>query len=82
MTTYSGGDLVDRAQTVLDRHAVSCADGLCLACRVPGRCIEHDAAARVFVRSARLRQRRPGSTRPGLIGAKRIGERGLLARAC
>ena len=81
MTTYSGGDLVDRAQTVLDRHAVSSADGLCLACRVPGRCTEHDAAARVFVRSARLPQR-PGSTRPELIGAKRIGKRGLLARAC
>jgi hypothetical protein len=44
MTTYLGGDQVDRAQAVLDRHAVSSADGLCLECGVPGPCVAHERA--------------------------------------
>lgn len=49
MTTYLSGDQVDRAQVALDRHAVSNADGLCLECGVPGRCLAHERAAKVFV---------------------------------
>jgi hypothetical protein len=76
-TTYPGGALVEHAQKVLDRHAVSSGDGLCVTCRVLGPCAEHVAAARVFVLSARLPQRRPGATRPELVPAKRTDFRWL-----
>ncbi len=78
-TTYHGGEQIDHAQAVLDRHAVSSADGLCIACKVLGPCAAHDAAAKVFTTSARLPYRLPGATRPELVGARRIGIRGLLA---
>lgn len=48
MTMYHGGDVVDRAQAVLDAHAVSSADGLCVACRVPGPCGRYEGAAAVL----------------------------------
>jgi len=38
MPTYPGGERIDTAQAVLDRHAVSSANGLCLASGVPGPC--------------------------------------------
>jgi hypothetical protein len=70
-TTYHGGEQLDQAQAVLDRHAVSSADGLCVTCKVLGPCPELEAAAKVFTLSARLPQRRPGATLPELLGAKR-----------
>ncbi len=76
-TTYLGGEQVDQAQAVLDRHAVSSADGLCVTCKVLGPCREHEAAAKVFTLSVRLPQRRPGATRPELLGAKRMDFRWL-----
>lgn len=79
MTMYHGGDVVDRAQAVLDAHAVSSADGLCVACRVPGPCGRYEGAAAVFAQSLRLPRRIPGVTRPELIGARRVGFRGLLS---
>jgi hypothetical protein len=72
VTTYHGGQQLDHAQAVLDRHAVSSANGLCVTCSVPGPCAEHEAAAEVFTRSAWLPRRRPGATRPQLLGAKRM----------
>ena len=69
-TTYHGGEQIEHAQAVLDRHAVSSSDGLCATCRVLGPCAEHETATRVFMLSARLPQRRPGATRPELTGAK------------
>jgi len=78
---YPGGELIDHAQAVLERHAVSSASGLCLWCAVPGPCVEHERAVEVFARSLRLPRRAPGATRPELVGARRVGERGLLARA-
>jgi hypothetical protein len=80
-TTYHGGEQLDRAQAALERHAVSSGDGLCVTCGVSGPCAEHEAAAKVFLRSKRLPRRVPGATRPELMGARRIGARGLLARA-
>jgi hypothetical protein len=76
-TTYHGGVQVDEAQAVLDQHAVSSADGLCVACKVLGPCRYNEAAAKVFTLSARLPQRRPGATRPELLGAKRTDFRWL-----
>lgn len=75
-TTYHGGEQIDHAQRALDRHAVS-SDGFCMACGVLGPCAEHEAAAKVFMLSARLPQRRPGATRPELLGAKRTDFRWL-----
>jgi hypothetical protein len=71
-TAYLGGQQLDHAQAVLDRHPVSSASGLCVTCSVPGPCAEYEAAADVFTRSARLPRRRPGASRPQLLGAKRM----------
>ncbi|MEV4620504.1 hypothetical protein AB0J74_17575 [Asanoa sp. NPDC049573] len=72
MATYSGGRQVEQAQAVLDRHAVSSSDGLCVECKVLGPCQAHEAATNVFARSARLPRRRPGLTRPEIVGARRV----------
>ncbi|MBE1484989.1 hypothetical protein [Plantactinospora soyae] len=80
-TTYHGGDQIERAQKTLERHAVSSADGLCLACRVTGPCAAHEQAAKVFRFALRLPRRVPGATRPELIGARRVGVPGLLSEA-
>jgi hypothetical protein len=79
-TTYPGGSQIDNAQAALDRHAVSSSDGLCVECKILGPCPEHEAAAKVFARSLRLPQRRPGATHPELMGAKREGFNWLAAR--
>jgi len=79
--TYHGGTQIDHAQAMLDRHAVSSGDGLCVECKVLGPCPAHEAAAKVFALSARLPQRRPGATRPELAGAKRTDFNWLTARA-
>jgi hypothetical protein len=76
-TTYHGGEQLEHAQEALDRHAVSSGDGLCVTCGVLGPCAEYEAAAMVFMRSVRLPQRRPGSTKPELVGAKRTNFRWL-----
>lgn len=78
MATYSGGDQIDRAQTVLDLHTVSSADGKCLACGMAGPCAEQERAARVFALALRLPRRVPGASRPELVGARRVCAIGLL----
>lgn len=70
---------MDQAQQALERLAVSSADGLCLAYRVPGPCAEHEAAVRLFMLSTRLPRRIPGTTRPELIGTRHVDSPGLLA---
>lgn len=77
MSTYRGVGSIERAQTDLDRHVMSCADGVCLTCGVPGPCEAHERAARLFRSSLRLPLRRPGATRPELVGARRVGAGGL-----
>ena len=81
MATYQSEEHIRHAQAMLEQHAVSIADGLCVTCGVLGPCAEHEAAATVFKTSRRLPRRPPGATRPELVGARRVGERGLLARA-
>lgn len=76
---YPGGEQVDAAQVALERHAVSSADGRCLSCGTAGPCASREAAVLVFTRSLRLPSRRPGATRPELIGARRVGVPMLLA---
>lgn len=79
MATYPGGSQIDQAQAVLDEHAVSSGDGMCVTCKVVGPCSDHEAAARIFMLSARLPRRQPGATHPELMGAKRVGGNWLLA---
>ncbi|MFI9643726.1 hypothetical protein ACIG87_27340 [Micromonospora sp. NPDC051925] len=81
MGTYHGGGQIDQAQATLDRHAVSSGDGLCVECKVLGPCADHEAAAKVFMLSARLPRRQPGATRPELLGAGRGGFGWLAVRA-
>ncbi|MBO4207716.1 hypothetical protein [Micromonospora echinofusca] len=69
-TTYHGGQQIDQAQAMLDQHAASSGDGLCMECKVLGPCAVCEAAAKVFLLSARLPRRRPGATQPELMGAK------------
>lgn len=76
-TTYHGGTQIDHAQAVLDRHTVSSADGQCVTCKVTGPCAEREAAARVFISATRLPRRRPGATRPELLGARKTDFRWL-----
>jgi hypothetical protein len=73
MATYLGGDQIDRAQLALERHTVSSADGRCLSCGIPGPCVDHERAARVFALALRLPQRVPGLTEPHRIGRTRPG---------
>ncbi len=61
------------AQEVLDRHVTSSAHGLCIVCGVPGPCCRREAAVVAFSRFLRLPRRIPGSTRPELVGARRVG---------
>jgi hypothetical protein len=71
--TYGGAEQqLAIAQEVLDQHATSSTDGLCLQCRVPGPCFRRETAVAVFSRFYRLPRRQPGSTRPELIGARRV----------
>ena len=80
-TTYHGGEQIDQAQAALDEHTVSSGDGLCVTCKVLGPCPDREAAAKVFTLSPRLPQRRPGATRPELLGAKRADFRWLSEQA-
>jgi len=61
------------AQADLDVHAVSSADGACLACRTVGPCPVHEAASRTFARYGVMPRRLPGLTRPELFGAQQVG---------
>ncbi|WP_170047290.1 hypothetical protein [Couchioplanes caeruleus] len=62
MAMYSGGELIEMAQAMLERHTVSRADGRCVSCGVLGPRASHERAARVFALALRLPQRVPGLT--------------------
>ncbi|MFI6758852.1 hypothetical protein ACIBF5_06865 [Micromonospora sp. NPDC050417] len=70
MATYLGGEQIEEAQALLARHVVSCADGRCLTCDVPGPCPAHERATSAFFRSLRLPRRTPAASRPELCGAR------------
>ncbi|GGM26461.1 hypothetical protein GCM10011608_08990 [Micromonospora sonchi] len=72
MTTYLSGaarDQLRAAQSQLDRHTPSSADGRCPACRVDEPCSQRRAALRVFGRYGCLPRRWPGASRPERVQA-------------
>lgn len=80
MATYGGAatDQIDNAQEVLDQHLVSSVTGRCMVCGVLGPCQRRETAAALFFVSRWLPRRRPGATRPELVGARRIDGRPAL----
>jgi hypothetical protein len=66
-------DVLDQVQADIERHAVSSADGLCLTCRTTGPCETYENASRTFMRYGQMPRRRPGLSRPQLLGARRVG---------
>ncbi len=82
-TTYYGATAEARlaaAQRTLDTHITSSANGLCLICGTPGPCDDRESAMSVFSRSRYLPVRRPGATRPELLGARVVAPRGFHTR--
>jgi hypothetical protein len=79
-------DQIAVAQDVLDRHVTSSATGRCLECGAPGPCWRRETAVVVFSRFLRLPRRVPGSSRPELIGSRRVnaglGERLATGAGC
>jgi hypothetical protein len=81
-TTYyasTADEQLAAAQRTLDAHITSSATGRCLACGSFGPCHRRESAVVIFSRSLRLPLRRPGATRPELVGAHRVGRPGLAA---
>lgn len=75
-TTYlaaMAASQLDQAQRLLDAHVIVLPDGACRLCGTTQSCGYRDAASAVFARYRRLPQRRPGASRPGLVGARRVG---------
>jgi hypothetical protein len=66
--TQAAEERLAEAQRVLDEHVTSSVDGLCLRCRTPGPCPRRETAVVTFSRYLRMPARRPGATRPHLIG--------------
>jgi hypothetical protein len=87
-TLYASSDLTPgvreqlrAAQIDIDRHVTSCATGMCLECGRVGPCPVNERASSVFARLGRLPRRVPGASHPEVVGARRVGGPGLLARA-
>ncbi len=78
MATYGATDQIENAQDVFDEHLVSSVTGLCLVCGVPGHCQRRETAGALFFVSLQLPRRRPGATRPELLGARCVGSGSLL----
>lgn len=77
-TTYyadTAVDVLEAAQRDLDTHAISSV-GYCLSCHILGPCRPRALAELVFEHSLRLPRRRPGHTRPELLGARRVAATG------
>jgi hypothetical protein len=82
--TYFGSesDQLAKAQRDLDTHVTSGATGRCLTCGMPGPCQARENAVETWSRAVyRLPRRRPGITRPELIGARLVGGGSLLPKA-
>ena len=85
--TYYGSeaDQLAEAQRTLDTHVTSSATGRCLQCGALGPCYLRENAVETWSRAIfRLPHRRPGATRPELIGARQVSAGGspLLPKAC
>lgn len=78
-TTYyaTSADHLREAQAVLDEHVTSSATGRCLACDSLGPCWRRENAVVTFSRTLRLPTRQSGATRPELVGAVRVGGKGV-----
>jgi hypothetical protein len=61
------------AQIILDRHVTSLATGRCIDCDALGPCYRREAAVSIMARYLWLPLRKPGASRPELIGARRVG---------
>ncbi|NIL55674.1 hypothetical protein [Salinispora arenicola] len=75
-TTYLASTALARAADALDavnEHATLSGSGLCRTCRVEGPCPSRTEAERTLRSSGMLPRRRPGFTRPELIGLRRVG---------
>ncbi len=64
---------LQEAQRQLDRHTDRAGDGRCPVCDLEGPCPLRRAALRVFGRYSLLPARKPGATRPQLVGLRRVG---------
>lgn len=62
---------LEDAQRILDAH-VMLGTGACRLCDTLNSCDYRVAASATFVRYGRLPRRRPGASRPELIGARRL----------
>lgn len=73
MGTYTGEDQqLAIAQQVLNDHVADGVSGRCRRCAAPSPCWRRETAVVVFSRFSRLPRRVPGSTRPELVGARRL----------
>ncbi len=85
-TTYYGSEAAQlaEAQRTLDTHVTSSATGRCIECGTLGPCRLRENAVETWSRAVyRLPRRRPGATRPELIGARHMSTGGapLLRKA-
>ena len=74
-TTYyatTAHDQLISAQRTLDKHITASGTGRCMACGAASPCYRRESAVRIFSRSLRLPTRRPGATRPELVGARMV----------
>jgi hypothetical protein len=69
----SAFERLDQAQRLLDAHVMTLNTGACRLCGTLNSCGYRDAASAVFARYRRLPRRRPGASRPQLVGARRVG---------
>jgi hypothetical protein len=79
-TTYyamTADQQLAEAQRTLDTHVTSSATGRCLACGSYGPCYKRENAVVIFSRTLRLPRRKPGVTRPELVGARPVGRGGF-----
>jgi hypothetical protein len=74
MSTYTSTArrTIEQIQAVVDHHPISSADGRCVVCEVEGPCWPRHDALRALAAWHQLPRRRPGATRPQLIGARRV----------
>jgi hypothetical protein len=74
-STFLAGavDELAEAQKTIDEHVISAASGRCIMCDLAVTCPPRESAMGAFARARRLPRRRPGASRPQLIGARRVG---------
>lgn len=83
-TTYlasAAQTAIARALYEINEHVTLSGSGLCHACQIVGPCARRVAAERTLRSYNFLPQRRPGATRPELIGLRRIRPSTVSANA-